>query len=85
MNVSTDMTNKFLTLTNANPQNRNMPVSIRTDLIITVHANVVQREDGTTEMVSYIFAPPHGTWEVLETHEYIMNNLEKDHALGVSG
>ena len=75
MNVSTDMT--FLKLTNANPQNRNMPLAIRKDLILTVHSNLALRDDGTAEMVTYVFGPPHGTWEVLETYDYIMEQLRE--------
>ena len=70
------MTN-FLTLTNANPLARNMALSIRKDLVLTVHANLTTRDDATVEMVTYIFGPPHGTWEVLETYEYVMQQLNK--------
>ena len=73
------MTN-FLTLTNANPMNRDMPVAIRKDLVVTVHSNNTLREDGTTEMVTYVFGPPHGTWEVLETYEYVMQQLNRDNS-----
>jgi hypothetical protein len=71
------MTNDFLNLTNANPLARNMPLAIRKELILTIHANLVTRDDGTVEMVTYLFGPPHGTWEVLETHEYIMKQLNR--------
>lgn len=67
----------YLNLTNANPQYRDMPLAIRRDLVITVHANLTARDNGTVEMVTYIFAPPHGSWEVLETYEEVMNQLEK--------
>ena len=69
--------NLYLNLTNANPQYRDMPLAIRRDLVITVHANLTARDNGIVEMVTYIFAPPHGSWEVLETYEEVMNQLEK--------
>lgn len=69
------MNNLFLNLTNASPQNRDMPLAIRKDLVLTVHANVAARENGTAEMVTYIHCPPHGTWEVLETYESVWQQL----------
>jgi hypothetical protein len=69
------MNNLYLNLTNANPQFKGMPIAIRKDLVITVHANVAVREDTTTEMVTYIFAPPHGTWEVSEPYADVIEQL----------
>ena len=71
------MNNLFLKLTNANPQNRSMPLAIRKDLVLTVHSNMAVREDSSIEMVTYVFGPPHGTWEVLETYEYVMEQLQE--------
>jgi len=71
------MTTTFLKLTNANPLNRGMPLAIRKDLPVTVHSNLTTRDDSTVEMVTYIFGPPHGTWEVLETYDYIMQQLDE--------
>ncbi len=65
----------FAQLTNANPLHRGQPISIRTDLIVTVHANTALREDGSTESVTYLFVPPHGTWEVQESYETVMGLL----------
>jgi len=67
--------NNFLTLTNANPLARNMPLAIRKDLVLTVHANLITRDDATVEMVTYIFGPPHGTWEVQETFKEVWTQL----------
>jgi len=69
------MNNLYLNLTNANPQFKGMPIAIRKDLVITIHANLTVREDATTELVTYIFAPPHGTWEVLETYTEVIEQL----------
>ncbi len=62
----------FVTLTNANPMHRNNPVSIKRDLIVTVYASTQVREDNTVDQVTFIFVPPHGTWEVLEPFEQVM-------------
>jgi len=62
----------FITLTNASPAHKGKKVAIRKDLIITVHRTTVLREDGTSEEVTFIFAPPHGSWEVEETFEKVM-------------
>ena len=63
----------FITLTNSSPAFRGQKIAIRKDLIVTVHRNTaVVREDGTIEEVTFIFVPPHGTWEVAETLEEVM-------------
>jgi hypothetical protein len=62
----------FITLTNASPAHKGKKVAIKKDLIITVHRTTVLREDGTSEEVTFIFAPPHGSWEVEETFEKVM-------------
>lgn len=51
---------------------RNNPVSIKRDLIVTVYASTQVREDNTVDQVTFIFVPPHGTWEVLEPFEQVM-------------
>ena len=45
--------------------------------MINVHANTVLRDDGSSELVSFVFLPPHGSWEVLETYDEIMRQLEE--------
>ena len=69
---------KYLNLTNANPAQRGNSLAVRADLIVTVHTATVTREDLTAELVTYIFCPPHGSWEVLETYEDIVNELNQD-------
>lgn len=66
-------TNKsFISLTNSAPAHRGNQIAISRELIVTVHNAVVTREDGLTEMVTYVFCPPHGTWEVSETYEQVV-------------
>lgn len=69
---------KYLNLTNANPTHRGNNLAIRADLIATVHNATVTREDSTTEQVTFVFCPPHGSWEVLETYKYIMTELNQE-------
>lgn len=68
---------KYLNLTNANPAHRGNSLTVRADLIVTVHNATVTREDLTTELVTYIFCPPHGTWEVQETYEQVVELLNR--------
>jgi hypothetical protein len=69
---------KYLNLTNANPAHRGNSLAIRADLILTAHNAVVTREDLTTELVTYIFCPPHGSWEVLETYQDVVDQLNQE-------
>jgi hypothetical protein len=66
-------TNKsFISLTNSAPAHRGNRIAISRELIVTIHNSMVTREDGLTEMVTYVFCPPHGTWEVSETYEQVV-------------
>ena len=69
-------TNKtFISLTNAATAHRGNRIAIAKELVITVHNALVTREDGLTELVTYVFCPPHGTWEVSETYEQVVELL----------
>ena len=65
----------FLELTNASPAHRGNALAIRRDLVVTVYSNAQIRDDGTVDPVTFIFAPPHGTWEVQETFDQVMELL----------
>jgi len=65
----------FLSLTNANPQHRGTRVAIDRKLVVSVHNSIVTREDDTVESVTFLFCPPHGTWEVLESFEDVLEQL----------
>jgi hypothetical protein len=46
--------------------------------IVSIHEAIVQREGSDMlERVTYIFVPPHGTWEVTETVEEIFTMLNQ--------
>ena len=40
--------------------------------IVSVVRGVATREDNVLENVTYVFIPPHGTWEVKESLDEIM-------------
>jgi hypothetical protein len=65
----------YIALTNAADQHRGNKIAINTDLIATVHSNFITNNDGVIESRTYIFCPPHGTWEVSETMEEVIGVL----------
>lgn len=65
----------FITLTNANENHKGNKVAVRISEIVSVYNTTVNREDGTTDNVTLVFAPPHGTWEVSENLEDIVSEL----------
>jgi hypothetical protein len=67
----------YLNLTNASPQHKGTKLAIDRDLVVTAHESQVLREDGVLEQVTYLFCPPHGTWEVEETFEQVLKQLNK--------
>ena len=66
----------FVTLTNASPGHMGKPIAIRRDLIVTVYPGTVLREDGSSDEVTYVFCPPHGTWEVVESFEDVLDTIQ---------
>jgi hypothetical protein len=66
----------FVKLTNASPAHRGKKLLIKKDLIVTAHRQVGVRDDGTVDEVTFIFAPPHGTWEVEEDIDEIESLLK---------
>ena len=65
----------YIKLTNATPAHKGTPLSIRQDLVVSVHHNTVVREDGTVEAVTFLHCPPHGTWEAEDTFESVVQQL----------
>ena len=71
----------FITLTNASPQNKGKKITLNSDLIVSIWRGEVARaadEDGNiteSEEVTLVYIPPHGTWEVEETHEEVLAKL----------
>ena len=67
----------YIKLTNANPAHKGLPLSIRQDLVLSVHNSTVVRDDGTVETVTFLNCPPHGTWEVTESPKQILALINK--------
>lgn len=66
----------FIVLTNATPAHKGKLVSINSDCIVTVNSDEITRtEDSEPENVTFVFCPPHGTWEVSETLEEVVSKL----------
>jgi hypothetical protein len=57
----------LINLTNASPAFKGQPILIKSDIILTVYRGDAMREDGTMDSVTFIYAQPHGTWEVQES------------------
>jgi hypothetical protein len=68
----------FITLTNATAANRGKKITLNTANIVSIfegtRTSTVDDEGMITdiETVTYLFVPPHGTWEVVETHEEVL-------------
>lgn len=67
----------FLKLKNANPSLRGESILINSEMIFSIYRGDAMRENGIMESVTYIFAPPHGSWEVLDTIENISAQLKR--------
>ena len=67
----------YIKLTNASPQHRGNNIAINSEHVVTVHSTVVTREEGTVETVTFVFCPPHGTWEVSESFDHVTSMLNQ--------
>jgi len=67
----------FISLTNASETHKGNKIAINIDLIASVYntLNLAKKEDGIIENVTYIFCPPHGTWEVQESLDDVVAEL----------
>jgi hypothetical protein len=69
----------FVQLTNMSVQHRNQPVVLNSSLIVSMMRATVVRDEanGFSEVVTYVFVPPHGTWEVKESLEEILQQISQ--------
>ena len=69
----------FIKLTNATPDYKGTEILINTNTILSVNTGPIERtrQDGTvyTEIVTFVYCPPHGTWEVSETLEQFLEKV----------
>ena len=77
--INTRKKNMFLTLTNANETQPGEPITINMDMVVTMNRAAIPQADGALLYKTFIFIPPHGTWEVTESLETIRDMLA-DHA-----
>jgi len=66
----------YITLTNATAAHRGNKIAINSDLIATIHSSEVT-VDEVTELRTFIFCPPHGTWEVTEPLDKVVSMLNQ--------
>ena len=67
----------FISLTNASDAHKGNKIAINIDLISTVFntPNLAKKENGIIENITYVFFFPHGTWEVQESLEEVVTEL----------
>lgn len=67
----------LIILTNASDAFKGTKVALNSDAIISVYntENLAKKNDGIIEKVTYVFCPPHGTWEVEESMETIVGMI----------
>ena len=68
----------YIKLINASPQHRGTQLALHKDLVISVHSNLVTREDGLVEQVTFLHCPPHGTWEVSDSFDSVVAQLNNE-------
>jgi hypothetical protein len=63
----------FITLDNAHPEHRGQKVTVNTDNIVTMTQrnrwmfDGADDHEGHSESVTFLFMPPHGSWEVVQS------------------
>jgi hypothetical protein len=64
----------FVQLTNMSVQHRGKAIVLNTSMIVSMMSATVVRDEATqsSEVITYVFVPPHGTWEVKESVEEIL-------------
>lgn len=66
----------YLNFTNALPEFKGLPLCIKKDAIVSVRQGFAKRDGkDTSEIITYIFCPPHGTWEVFEPYDKVLEML----------
>lgn len=68
----------YITLTNAAEGHYGNKIALNSALVATVHTQVRVNESGITESKTFIFCPPHGTWEVGESLEEVVKLLNAE-------
>lgn len=64
-------------LTNATDGHQGNKVAIRKDLVVSVHHKFDKDENGIITSKTFVFCPPHGTWEVSEPIDHVVQLLNE--------
>ena len=64
-------------LTNAATGHQGNKVAIKKDLVVAIHHQFEKNEENIITNKTYIFCPPHGTWEVTESIDDVVELLNK--------
>ena len=68
----------FVTLTNAKIDLKGNAVVLNTDMIVSIFQDTAVDTDKTSvTQKTYVYCPPHGTWEVTESPEQILALINK--------
>lgn len=63
----------FISLTSAKEEIAGKTIVLNTEHILSIFREDVVGENNLTTEKTFIFCPPHGTWEVAETPEEILD------------
>ena len=68
----------FITLINARAELKGNPVVLNTDMIVSIYQDTAVDTDKTSvTQKTYVYCPPHGTWEVTESPKQILALINK--------
>jgi len=68
----------YISLTNSAADNKGLPICFKKDSILSVRRGLIKREgEEVSEVVTLIYIPPYGTWEVSETYEEVLELMNK--------
>lgn len=67
----------YMLLTNAATGHEGNKVAIKKDLVVSIHHQYNKGTDNIITSKTFIFCPPHGTWEVSESIESIVEMLNE--------
>ncbi len=67
----------YMLLTNAAEGHQGNRVAVRKDLVVSVHHKFDKDENGIITSKTFVFCPPHGTWEVSEPIDHVVQMLNE--------
>jgi len=66
----------IILLTNASPIHKDKNIAINSTHIVSMFTDTIVRDgEESPETVTFIYCPPHGTWEVQESIEEIIEKV----------